>query len=208
MEYIFSLEINKYKILAIFWNVFLALIPCVIAYYMSRAAGGKKWVKLKTGYKIYFIPLFLFWLFMFPNTAYLFTIVRHLVDYCEDYDKYRVCAGQMWMVMFFFTYSLIGLPTFYYALKKMSVLFKKSFNKAVAAALPLIVIPLTSIGVMFGLFERFNSWDILVRPSIVFNATISYFSDTSLLTDFLVFTICLYLIYYAIDHLMQEKVKK
>jgi len=209
MNFIFSLSINKYNILTIFWNIFLAIIPCITVYYLALSVKRQKWHDFKGGDKVFFILIFLFWIFMFPNTAYLFTIVRHLVDYCQHYDKYRVCSeGSSWMVMFFFTYSLIGLPTFYYALKKMSEVFKKSFNEMSATVLPIIIIPLTAIGVMFGLFERFNSWDVLINPLSVLNTATRYFIDLNLLTNFLIFTISLYLIYYGCDYFIWKIMKK
>jgi uncharacterized membrane protein len=209
MNFLFSLSINKYNILTIFWNILLALIPCITVYYLTLTVKRKKWNDFKGSEKVSFILIFLFWLFMFPNTAYLFTIVRHLVNYCEHYDKYRVCAeGTTWMVMFFFTYSAIGLPTFYYALKKMTDVFKLLFNQMSATVLPIIVIPLTAIGVMFGLFERFNSWDLLLNPLGILRTTFGYFTDANLLINFLIFTISLYLIYYGSGYFIWKIVKK
>ena len=208
MEFLFSLSINKYKVLAIFWNIFLAVIPVITVYYLALATKRKQWKQLKALDRSIFVFAFLFWLFMFPNTAYLFTIVRHLVNYCFDFDKYRVCAeGTMWMSMFFFTYALIGLPTFYYALKKMSQVCENVFSALFGTLLPVIVIPLTSIGVLFGLFERFNTWDLLTRPWSVVQTGFSYFTDLNLFFNFLVFTISFYLIYYGMD-LFIWKVKK
>ena len=209
MQIIFSLSINKYNILTIFWNVFLALIPCITVYYLALSVKRKKWHAFKAGEKISFVLIFLFWLFMFPNTAYLFFIVRHLVNYCQHYDKFRVCSeGNTWMVMFFFTYSVIGIPTFYYALNKMADVFRKLFNRTSATVLPIIVIPLTAIGVMFGLFERFNSWNILLNPLNILSVAFSYFTDLNLFINFLIFTICMYLIYYGSGYFIWKIVGK
>jgi len=209
MNFLLTLSINKYNILTIFWNVFLALIPCITVYYLALTVKRKKWHDFKVSEKISFVLIFLFWLFMFPNTAYLFTIVRHLVNYCQHYDKYRVCSeGNTWMVMFFFTYSAIGLPTFYYALKKMADVFKLLFNRMTATVFPIVVIPLTAIGVMFGLFERLNSWDILFNPLSLSRIAFGYFTDLNLFTNFLIFTISLYLIYYGSGYFIWKIVKK
>lgn len=183
------MEINGYSFLYILWNLFLALLPCWAVYFLSEYKALRK-------NRIVFTLIFLFWLFMLPNTAYLFTMVRHLVDYCADYDKYRVCQTGSSMVMFFFTYALIGLPTFYYALNRMTKLLKKNW-------LPVVMIPLTSIGIMFGLYERFNSWDILSRPITLIETTVSYFQTPFLLTDFLTFSIALYIIYYSTNFFWQ-----
>jgi len=185
------------------WNILLALVPCWIVYYLAKGVGNKKWKDLKNQ-KIIFIILFLLWLFMLPNTAYLFFIVRHLVNYCDDFDKYRVCLDGSWKVMFFFVYAAIGIPTFYYGLNRMERLFKSMCGKIYATFLPIIVIPMTSIAVMFGLYERFNSWDILFRPIDLLKTVTTYFTEIYLLTDFLVITVCLYFIYYITSYLIKR----
>jgi len=193
MENLLTININKYQILFIFWNIFLALVPCWIAYFMSKANKIKR-------LGLPFIVLFLLWLFMLPNTAYLFFMVRHVVDYCTDLNAYRVCyTGGSWIPLFFFTYALIGLPTFYYAIKKMTNLVSKTYCKMCKKAFPIVIIPITSIGLMFGLYERFNSWDLLTRPWEILHVTTSYFQSPIMLTDFIIFTILLYVIYYVTD---------
>ena len=189
------MEINSYSLLFVLWNIFLALLPCWAVYFLSEhAVGTRHGASLRHGFL--FTLIFLFWIFMLPNTAYLFLMVRHLVDYCVDYDIYRVCQTGSWMVMFFFTNALIGLPTFYYALSQMTKLLRRNW-------FPILIIPLTSIGLMLGLYERFNSWDILRRPITLIETTASYFQTPFLFNDFLVFTIALYLIYYITNFFWQ-----
>jgi len=208
MGYLFSISINKYNVLIIFWNIFLALIPCIVVFYTAKIIRNRKWNNFNVYDKIAFILIFFFWLIVLPNTAYLFLIVRHLVNYCHHFDKYRVCEeGTTWIVIFFFTYALIGLPTFYYALNKMAFVFKKVFNKLISLILPIVVIPLTIIGVMLGLFERFNSWDILIHPFNILRAGFGYFTDANLFFNYLVLTLSLYLIYYGFDYFISKIVK-
>ncbi|MBN2087597.1 DUF1361 domain-containing protein [Candidatus Peregrinibacteria bacterium] len=198
MEQILLTNINGYNIIMIVWNLFLAFIPCIIVYQMTKSIGKKKWKKLSK-HKIAFILLFLIWLFFFPNTAYLFTIPRHLVNYCDNFDKFRVCLDkQMWIPVFFFTYAFIGVPTFYYSLNKMSQLFESVFGKLQAKLMRLIVIPLTTIAVMFGLYERFNTWDVIFRPLNILRIAGSYITDMRMIIDFIVITLFLYFIYLVI----------
>ncbi len=204
MQSILMLNIHDYNLITVVWNVFLALIPCWIVYYTAKSVGNKKWNKMKKQ-KIGFILLFLIWLFFFPNTAYLFTIVRHLVNYCDDLTKYRVCLDGSWKVMFFFVYSAIGIPTFYYGLNKMERLFKSMCGKIYATALPIIIIPLTTIAVMFGLYERFNSWDVVFRPFVLLETVASYFTDKVMLVDFVVITALLYIVYYSTQYLLKDE---
>lgn len=178
--------INDYHLAFVAWNLFLALLPCWAVYFLSE---NKKLRKNKNVFAV----LFLFWLFVLPNTAYLFFMVRHLVNYCGDLDANRVCQMGSWQVMFFFVYALIGLPTFYYALSKMTALVKKDW-------LPLVAIPLTSIGLMLGLYDRFNSWDVLHSPFTLLETAASYLSGGFHQKDFIFFTVSLFLIYYVTDY--------
>jgi uncharacterized membrane protein len=204
MQSLLLLNIHDYNLIMIPWNILLALVPCWVVYYAAKSVGKKKWKDLK-GHQLAFMLIFLVWLFMLPNTAYLFMIPRHLVNYCQNFDEYRACLdGGSWVVMFFFTYALIGLPTFYYGLRKMEQLFKSMCGKIYATLLPIIVIPLTSIAVMFGLYGRYNSWDTVFHPCELFRTFISYFTDLVLLVDFLIITICLYLIYYVSRYLLKR----
>jgi len=202
MQSLIQLNIHGYNLFMIPWNIFLALVPCFIAYYLKKAVGIKKWEDLGRQ-RLVFAMIFLIWLFMLPNTAYLFMIPRHLVDYCGDYDKYRACLDGSWKVIFFFTYAAIGLPTFYYGLRKMEKLFKSMCGKIYAIFLPIIVIPLTTIAVMFGLYERYNSWDVVLNPKELLSTAASYFTNIVMLTDFLVITAFLYLIYYVTRYLLK-----
>lgn len=210
MDFLLNLSINKYKFLAIFWNIFLALIPCFTVYYLTVSIGRNKLKQLRNKEFIAFALIFLFWLIMLPNTAYLLTIPRHLVNYCHEWDKNRVCLeqGRTWLVMFFATYSLIGVPTYYYALNKMQHLISKIISNTAGRFLPIIVIPLTSIGVMFGLFERYNSWDVIFNFSSLMNTTFGYFTDKIMFFNFLVFTVCLFLIYYGTEFFILKIVKR
>ena len=204
MQSIILLNIHGYNLIMIPWNIFLALVPCLIVYCAAKSVGKKKWKDLK-GQQIAFMIIFLIWLFFFPNTAYLFMIPRHLVNYCDNFDQYRAClTGGSWVVMFFFTYALIGLPTFYYGLNKMEKLFRSMCGRIYADLLPVIVIPLTSIAVMFGLYERYNSWDVIVRPCELLRTVGSYFTEIYLLIDFLAITVCLYFIYYITSYLIKR----
>lgn len=204
MEILFGLSINGYKLFAAFWNIFLALIPCWVVYSLTLSVKGHSWAKLKAGSKLAFVALFLFWFFFFPNTAYLFTMPRHLVNYCDDFDKYRVCVEQSWMVMIFFTYALIGVPTFYYALSRMTKVLTSVFGRGLELLFPILMIPLTTIGVMFGLFERFNSWDIVADPFSVLQTAMTYFTDSALFTNFLIFTSVFYLIYFGVEFALRK----
>lgn len=207
MNSLLSLGINDYKVLTIFWNIFLALIPCFTVYYLAKSIKNRKLKSFRIFEYISFVLIFLFWLLFLPNTAYLLTDTRHLVNYCSDWNLHRVCINESWMVIFFTTYAFIGVPTFYYSINKMRILLGKLINKKIGQVLPIITIPLISIGVMFGLFERFNSWDVVTSPIDIIKTGLGYFMDQDLFVNFLVFTLCLYFIYYVMGFFIKKITK-
>ena len=199
MNFLFSLNIHGYEIVTVFWNLFLILIPCVTVYVMTGWVGRKPWTKFSWPKRIGFVLLFLFWLFWFPNTAYQFMIPRHLTDYCASFDLYRVCDRGSWMVIFFFVYALIGLPAFYYALERMGRLLASVFSPKASHWFTILMLPLTTLGVMLGLFMRANSWDVLLSPLALVRQTLSYLQESDKLLFFGVFTAFLYILYYGTD---------
>jgi uncharacterized membrane protein len=147
--------------------------------------------------RVAFILLFLFWLFWFPNTAYQFMLTRHLANYCVIWDKNRVCDHGSWLVTFFFTYALTGLPAFYYALNRMERLLAGVFSVRLSKWFAFLMIPLTTLGVMLGLFERSNSWDVLTQPLSLVQTALGYLQTADILAFFVIFTASLYVIYYG-----------
>lgn len=198
IDSILAIAVNRYPLVMVPWNVFLALIPCFLAWKMGGMFKSK-WSALDLKDRLGFILIFLFWLFFLPNTVYLITMVRHLLDHCSDYDPLiRVCREEAWMEAFFFLYALIGVPTFIYALKKMSNLVGRLFNRLTATFFPIILIPITTLGLFFGLFDRLNSWDVVAHPIAIIRIGLGYFADFRLVWNFMFYTATLYLIYYLV----------
>lgn len=198
MDFILHFQINDYRILTFLWNIFLALIPCFIVYRIEKD-GIKPWTKMKGFGRISFVVLFLIWFFFFPNTAYLMTDVRHLLDYCNgNPGLLRICKEQAYIPPIFFTYALVGVPTFYYSLKGMAKILGKIWKDKIQFIFPIIMIPICSIGVMLGLVARFNTWDIVLRPHFILETFFVYLTDGIMLLNILSYTVMLYLIYYFI----------
>jgi len=196
-----------YEAYSILWNLILAMIPCWLAYALAKGVGKKKWSSLGFANQLAFIMVILLWLVFLPNTAYLFASVRYLLDYCQPYNHFRVCLhGQnLWMVLFFFLYSVVGLPLFVYALAKVTALVGRLFGKTVQQIFPIVIIPLTAMGVLFGLVERWNSWDLLHHPTTIVITGFLYLLDPERLANFIPFTLMLYILYYGADYLWRKK---
>jgi uncharacterized membrane protein len=198
-DLIFAPTLHGYNDISFFWNILLILIPCLTVNALDTSVGKRTWPALNGADKAAFVLLFLFWLFFFPNTAYQFMVVRHLADYCPSFYIDRVCKQDSWLVVFFFTYALIGVPAFYYALNRMAGLWKRVFSAKASYTLLAVLPPLTTLGVMLGLFMRANSWDVVLSPLSLLQTILGYFQSGDKALFFIVFTFCLYLIYFGFD---------
>ena len=198
-------KINNYYVAVIFWNIFLALLPCFIVWRLSRGYYLKKWGNISGMNRLLFGAVFLIWFFFFPNTAYLIADIRHLVDYCREPDYFRACVNEAWVVPLFFSYAATGVPTFYYSLRKMAMILEKLFGKAAGRLFPLLMIPVTALGLLLGLVGRFNSWEVLSKPLDIVGAALGYLIDDIMLINLIVYTLMLYLFYYGIGYLWKKR---
>ena len=207
MESLLQYRVNDYYVAVFAWNIFLALIPCFIAYRLNKGYHLKKWGNISSFNKLAFLLVFLVWFFFFPNTAYLIADVRHLVAYCDNPGFYRACPENAWMVPLFFTYGLMGVPTFYYALRKMNQVIGRMFGGGAGLFFPIVMIPVTALGLLLGLVERFNSWEVLSEPLSIVKTAIEYLRDPEMLVNLAAYSLMLYFIYYGLAYIL-KKVKE
>jgi uncharacterized membrane protein len=195
-------SINHFQLLTIIWNIILVLIPLGI-FFLLR----KYW--LKTGLKsvkekFFAVILFIFWLLFFPNTAYIITDVRHLLDFCPADSPFKVCSENAYMIIFFFTYASLGWISFYYLLRLMADLVREVINKFWSNIFVALLIPLTSLGVLLGLLNRFNSLDAILFPLQIFPVLLTYFIDLDYFLNWLVFTSFLYLLFFGAEVIFKK----
>lgn len=200
-----SLAVNHYQLITAAWNILLALLP--LAFYMFLKSYWRRTGLIKFNQKTAAAALFIFWLLFFPNTAYIITDIRHLLNYCPFDSPDKVCVANAWMIIVFFTYSSFGWVSFYYLLKLMSNLVNEIFSSLRPDFFAVLVIPLSSLGVLLGLLNRFNSWDVFLFPVWLSQAFLVYFSDINYFIDWLIFTFFLYLLYFA-GEVIFKKVKE
>ena len=198
---IFNPAVNGYPLSCFLWNIFLIIIPFFLC-----AGLGKLWFRTRLKYfkhKLAAGGLGLLWLLFIPNTAYIMTVVRHLLDYCPD-NYYRICAHNAWMIIIFFTYAVIGWVAFVYLVNQMKSLVNSIWGKAAARVYIWTIIPFISLGVMLGLVNRWHSWEIFVFPGDVAQNIILYFVDPINLLNWLVFTVFFYFLYFGGNWLFRK----
>jgi len=197
-----SFAINHFQLITAVWNIFLVLLRLV--FYLFLKSYWHRTGLMKFSQKAVAAVLFIFWLLFFPNTAYIITDIRHLVNYCPLDSLDKVCVANAWMIIVFFIYSGFGWLSFYYLLKLMSDLANEIFNKLQPYFFAALIIPITSLGVLLGLLNRFNSWDVFLFPLWLTQVFLVYFLDINYFINWLIFTLGLYLLYFSGDCLFRK----
>ncbi len=190
------------------WNVFLMILPVVGVVLLEHKIGKNSWKKLSFGKQIVFLLGILLIILFLPNIAYVFTDARHVLDHCSGADRYKRCAEAPWSIPLFFVYATLAIPFFVIVIQKISELFARVFHKNWLFITPPILVLLSSLGVMLGLFERLNSWDMFIHPFGVLEITWRYFVVASELFILLPFFLCFLVLFYFFRFFIFGKWKK
>lgn len=201
------LTIFDYPMIMVIWNLLLLVVPFFLIWVLKKY--WKKNKLKKPHQQTVALGLSLLWLLFLPNAAYLITDIRHIITICSG-DVFRwSCPTKSWAIFFFFTYALIGWLAFVYLMREMRDWLQK-VNKELVPILPVFVIPLTALGIMLGLIDRWNSWEFFLNPAGLWQNIIFYFTHLDYFLNWLIFSVFLYILYWIGDYFLQDfaKVKK
>lgn len=180
------------------WNLFLAWIPFILAYFAHVISWRRIWLYLV-------IPaISILWLVFFPNAPYMLTDLQDLaraggVDAPLWYDVIIV-GWASWTGM------LLGVISLYL----MQDIIIRTFSRWAGWAFVLVISGLSSFAIYIGRFVRLNSWDILQRPAettmeilgIVIDPSMRLAAFTILYTLFFLFV---FVLLYSFSHMLQEQ---
>ena len=181
------------------WNLFLAWIPFIIAYFTYTVSINRKWI-----YVVIPVAAF-FWLIFFPNAPYILTDFQHLAG---EWRGVPVWYDVMLLIWFAFTGLLLGMVSLFL----MQEIIRREFGRWVGWAFVALVTGLSSAGIYMGRFLRWNSWDILRNPAGLAIYTFERMLNPSLqaigfTTLFAAFFLFLYITLYTFAHLLLERQK-
>jgi uncharacterized membrane protein len=134
------------------WNLFLAWVPlgCALAAYSFY----EKRTRLSF---IFVIACAATWLLFFPNSLYVLTDLLHL----RPLGNVPHWFDLIMIVSFAWAGYLLGVASLYL----MQDLVSKWLGVWAGWLFVCGALSLSSIGIYFGRFLRWNSWDILLRPT-------------------------------------------
>jgi len=128
------------------WNLALAVAPWLIS----------SWLVARRRAAVTFAVGAAAWLLLLPNAPYLVTDLVHLHE--------RPPVPLTVDVLFFTAFALAGVGLGLVSLLSMEEEVRRRLGPRAGLALVLAVLPLCGWGVFLGRVQRWNSWDVLVRP--------------------------------------------
>jgi uncharacterized membrane protein len=179
------------------WNLFLAWIPFMLAYFAHAISWRRIWLYLV-------IPVIaLLWLIFFPNAPYMLT---DLQDIARGISGAPLWYDVIILVWFSWTAMLLGVVSLYL----MQDIILRTFGRAAGWIFVFVVSGMSSFGIYIGRFVRLNSWDILQDPTetameilgLVISPSMRLGAFILLYTFFFLFV---YLMLYSFSHLLQEQ---
>jgi len=136
------------------WNLFLAWVPLGAALWFVVAR--RRWGRWLLGGV---------WLAFLPNAPYLVTDLVHLGDRGRDLWRHILEFGfAAW------TGVLLGVVS----LRVVHVDVERRHGRLRGWLLVVVSTGLCAIGVVIGRFQRWNSWDLVTRPTAVAESTIDW----------------------------------
>ncbi|WP_016951309.1 DUF1361 domain-containing protein [Anabaena sp. PCC 7108] len=138
------------------WNLFLAFIPLVLSIWLFRTKRGRSWV--------WWLGFLAFYAFL-PNAPYLLTDVIHLID-----DIRRISSVWIITLVLIPTYLLVilgGFEAYVISLINLGYYLQRIGKNKWVFGVELITHALSAVGIYWGRFLRFNSWDFITQPDAI-----------------------------------------
>ncbi|HAN76240.1 MAG TPA: DUF1361 domain-containing protein [Planktothrix sp. UBA8407] len=146
----------------IIWNLFLAFIPLVLSVWLFR----RKVIARNWGWWIIYIVFIAF----LPNAPYLLTDIIHLIRIIRA--GYSVWVITLIFIPLHVFAIMAGLEAYVLSLINQGHYLKKQGAKQYIFASEILTHILCALGVYLGRFRRFNSWDLVTQPDVVFLKTL------------------------------------
>jgi uncharacterized membrane protein len=169
------------------WNLFLAITPYLFSRRLKHAQNNIKGWLLIAG-----------WLLFFPNAPYLITDVFHFQErqpVPQWYDLILVISGA-WNGLMLGIISLMQVEQF----------LRLYIQPKIVQLSCVLLTLLCGYGVYVGRYWRFNSWDVVVQPQLLFKASarsiISPHHNIQLWAFTIAFAALFYTVYLTLKQLM------
>ncbi|WP_299430051.1 DUF1361 domain-containing protein [uncultured Maribacter sp.] len=134
------------------WNLFLAILPLVLSKTIRYTP------KIHASKPVLY-SLLILWVLFLPNSPYIITDFIHL----------ETGKPTMWIDLFMlFIFALNGVLLGALSMIDIFYFLTKKYTQKIANYTLFTTCYLSGFGIFIGRFFRFNSWDIIARPKILF----------------------------------------
>jgi uncharacterized membrane protein len=138
------------------WNLFLAFIPLALSVWLFRTKRGRSWV--------WWLGFLVFYAFL-PNAPYLLTDVIHLIDDIRTIDS--VWMITLVLIPIYLLVILAGFEAYVISLINLGYYLHRIDKSQWIFRVELITHALCAVGIYWGRFLRFNSWDFITQPDAI-----------------------------------------
>jgi uncharacterized membrane protein len=138
------------------WNLFLAFIPLALSVWLFRIKRGRSWV--------WWLGFLVFFAFL-PNAPYLLTDVIHLIDDIRTIQS--VWMITLVLIPLYLVVILAGFEAYVISLINLGYYLHKIGKSQWILGVEMITHALCAVGVYWGRFLRFNSWDFVTQLDTV-----------------------------------------
>ena len=151
----------------IVWNLFLAFIPLVLSFWLFR------WHHRKRSF-VWCIGLIVFIAFL-PNTAYLLTDIIHLIEAIRA--GYSIWITTLIFIPLHLFAIFLGWEAYVVSVINQSSYLSRQGAKKFVFASEILTHAVSAAGIYLGRFLRFNSWDLVTQPNVVFMSAIDNLTE-------------------------------
>jgi len=148
------------------WNLFLAFIPLALSVWLFRSKSQRSWV--------WWLGFVVFFAFL-PNAPYLLTDVIHLIKNIRQIQS-------LWLITLVLipTYLLVilaGFEAYVISLINWGYYLRRIGKIQWIFYVELTTHSLVAIGIYWGRFLRFNSWDFITQPDALLTRGVEQILD-------------------------------
>ena len=144
-------ETDSYRYVFLYWNLLLAVIPVLLAWYLVHRLKSHPWFGVKQ------IALTLLWLVFLPNSFYIITDFIHLSRNSE--------AALLYDIITVASFAVSGLIFGFLSLYLMHRELSKRLRARDTWMIIVGILALSSFAVYLGRFSRWNTWDLVLAPA-------------------------------------------
>ncbi|HEY9804892.1 MAG TPA: DUF1361 domain-containing protein [Leptolyngbyaceae cyanobacterium] len=138
------------------WNLFLAFIPLGLSVWLFRNGRGRSW--------LWWLGFIVFYAFL-PNAPYLLTDVIHLIHDIRTVQSVWIIT--LVLIPLYLLVILGGFEAYVISLINLGYYLHRIDKSQWILTVELITHALCAIGIYWGRFLRFNSWDFITQPDTI-----------------------------------------